>query len=252
MNMEVFLSDGTSVILQEKQPVPLLQLYRQPHDIELYDNVDDRRFIGPGIWRDSNNRDNAETAPIPEVYRVLPDQTTPLYDWAIHLWRDMNPDLNDGAFASLLDNRLWLTNSTGWPGRRNIIQRRDLDKGFPTFHAPLVTGGILFKGKEVAETLYIENIRHDQPVSLEFVLERPWLWFYGTSVTSTGRVNMMTRNHRITKEPIPVRVPFITRLPARVPLTWLHKLAPGYVPNKPHKNVNKFALSSGLVEGSLE
>ena len=260
MKLEVFRADGTSVILQEREE--LLQLYRWPHDKERINfNLDSHIgmiFRGPGQWDGpvraavmSDTNENPTQAPMPEVYRVLPDQTTPLYDWAIQLWRDMNNELDNIRFASLLDNKLWLTNGTGWPGRRNVIEQKDMHRGYPNFHAPIVTGGALFKGREVNGWLEIENIRYNQPVTLKHVLERPWLWFYGTTVTKSGRVNMMVRKNR-NGVYVPVKVPFITRYPVRVPLTWLHKLAPGYIPNIPHLNVNKFALVNGEVTGELD
>lgn len=249
-------------ILEEETAAEKVQLYRWPHDVERQNFDDDNefnglKFRGPGDWSGPvrgaviNAEENPLQKPMPEVYRVLPDQTTPLYDWAIRLWRAMNPNLSDNTFVGLLDNKLWLTNGTGWPGRRNIILNKDMNRGFPTFHAPVVTGGALFKGREVNGWLEIENIRYNEPVTLEYVEERPWLWFYGTTVTRTGRVNMFTRNHRVTRDPIPVRVPFITKNPVRVPLPWLHKLEPGYIPNIPHINVNKYALSTGSVTGQF-
>lgn len=254
--------EGYKPILGILEAEPSLQLYRWPHDVErinfnLNDEMLGMRYRGNGIWtgpvRDAvlaDDDENPTRAPMPEVNRVLPDQTTPLHDWAIRLYRAMNDELSDEKFCTLFGNKLFLTNGTGWPGRRNIILGQDLNAGFPNFHAPLVTGGALFKGREVNGWLEIENIRYNQPVTLEYVLERPWLWFWGTSVTSTGRVNMIVRKNRQGIY-VPVRIPFITKYPVRVPLNWLHKLKPGYVPNVPHTSVNKFATLSGEVTGQL-
>lgn len=243
--------EGHKTIIGELDSEVLIQLYRQPHDLETEDNRDNPRFLGPGNWSGSS-RDRAATQPIPEVYRVFPDQTTPLYDWAIRLIRDMNPDFTIEQVMDILDNRWALANGTGWPGRRNILTGADLTKGFPNYHAALIFGGMLLKGREVNGNLEIENIRYDEPVTAQYVLERPWLWGYATAVTSTGRVNMITKPYRLdTTRRIPIRVPFITKEPVSLPLKNLHKLEPGYVPNVPHQNVNKFALANGKVEGEL-
>lgn len=229
-----------------------LQLYRRPHDVEIvnYDlsnKFQGRVYRGDGHWDGPVRgvvRDSGKA--LPEVYRILPDQVTPLYDRWIHLWRDLNPDLDDNHFCTLLGNNLWLTNGTGWPGRRNVILGQDLDAAFPAFHAPITTGGSVHKGIEKDGNLQIESLLVDQPTpTVEYVLARPWLWFWGTAVTTSGRVNMITRKNR-SGVYIPVRVPFITSQPVYLPLNQLDKLEPGYVP--PY--ANKLAMADGSVTGS--
>lgn len=267
MRMDVYSDDGSVVSLASR---PQVQYYRVPHDIERYNvNLNDKAtgmlYIG---WRTGPVRSVViqNNVPLPEVFRLLPDHQTPLYDRWIRLWRAINDELDDDHFCRILDNALFLTNKTGWPGRRNIILGRDLDNGFPAFHAPIVTGGAIFAGTETrslaqgirdtfaglrmaAETgvvqglhgyiiasltetnvLKIDNLRVSDPApTKEQLLAQRHLWFEGTAVTPSGRVNNMVKKG-IDGQMKKIRVPFITKEPVYVPLGWVHKLDPGFIP----------------------
>lgn len=228
-----------------------LQLYRWPHDLERVENTENKIYLGNGNWTGKPREVVIQMGePLPEVFRLGPDHQTPLSDGYIRLWRAMNPMLSDDKFATLLGNTLWLTNNTGWPGRRNIIQGEDLDEPLPAFHAPVVTGGALFAGIERDGHLEIENLRSTAPApGVEYVLARSWLWFWGTSVLPDGRVNTIKRLGT-DGNMHPVKVPFISRYPLVIPLGWLQKLRPGYVPNS-LENVISFATKTGDVTGRL-
>jgi hypothetical protein len=240
MNISFTLSDAntyTSALTPVPQP-PLMQFYRHPHDLEIKDynlpNDSGRMYMGDG-YRKGKVRNNAVDSgkTLPEVYRLDPDQVTPLPNDFIHLWKDINPDLSVEVFGTLLDPHYAWTNNTGWPGHYNHLTGElatDGDNPYepPAFHAPLVCGGALFKGTEQGGYLYIDNILTSDPApSAPEVLSKPWLYFYGTQVNPKGQVTFINRRG-MDGSLHPVRVPFVTRWPVYVPLSWLDRLPAGY------------------------
>lgn len=222
-----------------------VQLYRWPHDIERYNYDHDDEMVGMRYmaWRSGKVRDavindpvyNPTRSPMPEVYRVIPDHVTPLSCRWLHLWYDCNKaDLTPEKWATLLGPTLAWMNRTGSPPRPNCVTGYDGEVGHedknPAFHSPIFNGGAVFKGVEGDGFLHIETLLTSGPVpTAEYVLARPWLWFWGTSITREGRINRIMRMGRDGYLK-PVRVPLMTRLPVRVPLSWVHKLEPGFVP----------------------
>lgn len=230
MTLPIKVSLGTAVT------PPLVQYWRQPHDVELRAGgvtADiDRIYMGDG-----NHSGTARGMTInatPEVYRVLPGQQTPLSPEWIRLWKDLNPDLSVEVFCGLLDNGLAWTNNTGWPGRRNCLTGDLMDDPTakdPAFHEPLINGGALLRGTFEAGNLLIDSLLTSWTIvpPASWVFERPWYWSWGVNVNSEGvvtwiqRTGMDGRKHN-------VRIPFITRLPVYLPLTWLDPMPGGFNP----------------------
>ena len=79
--------------------------------------------------------------------------------------------------------------------------------------------------------LHIESILLEAPVPIaQTVLERPWLWGWGVTVTKTGQINLIMRLGR-SGSLVPVRIPLITRYAIRWPLSFLHKLPASFNPS---------------------
>lgn len=212
------------------------QFYRHPHDIEIksydlgYDNggwiyMGDGYTSGP--VRKSVTVNNVS---LPEVYRLEPDQTTALDCGWQRLWRELNPELSDKTWSTLLGNKLAWTNRTGFPGHYDCINNTDVNLGFPLFDAPRVCGGAILKGVESNGYLFIESLLKDQPVPpTRDVLDKFWLWFWGTSINPRREINLIMKKG-IDGNYYPVRIPLITKNPVRLKLNTLHKLPLGYVP----------------------
>lgn len=215
------------------------QYYRKPHDTEIrnYDSVDKLwgwTYRGDGVGGGPVRKtviDNNQ--PLPEVYRAMPShETTINCDW-LWLWRKLNPELSDEKFCTLLGNTYAFTNRTGFPGRKNCILRIDMSANDPAFHAPLICGGALLKGREESGYLLIEGMLTRNPVpTAEWVLERPWLWFYGVSINTNG-VNRYMNKLGVDGQPHPIRIPILTEYPIKMPLAWLDRLPLGFIPPNP-------------------
>lgn len=215
----------SGVLELEAPPAP--QYWRVPHDIERINwNAGDMRYGGDG-YRLGPVRGSA---PTPEVYRVYPDQTTPIGEAHQWLWRNLNPLLSDDKWSRLLGNAYAFTNNTGFPGRHDYVNNRDVDKELPRFHAALVCGGAILEGQELNGKVWIKSILISDPVPMAAdVLADPGLWFYGTNVGADGYISFMQKKgmddfyHTIV-------VPLLTKVPVYLPTNELHKLPAGFFP----------------------
>lgn len=219
--------------METVSPVTSIQYYRKPHDLEIY-NYDNEQgggwVYGGNGYRGGKVRQTVldENKGMPEVYRVkTPDHTTPLACKWIRLWKDINPMLTVNSFSSLLlDNAAW-TNNTGFGKRYNCLTGSNAGEKDPAFHAVIICGGAILKGKEEDGWLNIETLTIDQPVpTAEWLLERPWLWYYGTTITPQKKVNNFMKMG-IDGKMHPARIPLLTRLPIKWPVNYLHKLPLG-------------------------
>lgn len=201
------------------------QLYRKPHDKEIIDfDSGNWRYGGDGyrqgavrqVVRESNTGR-------PEVYRLDGQQTSLNCAWQ-RLWRELNPKLSDKKWGTLLGDELAWCNSTGTSGRYNCILNTNIGMKFPAFSATIINGGAILKGIVKGDYITLESLDVASPTPpTEEVLNKPWLWFWGTNVTPSGKVGYITRQG-IDGTMYPVRVPFITERPVQIPVNWLHKL----------------------------
>lgn len=204
--------------------------YRIPHDIERYNyDFGDLRYAGARIGVVRAEIRNAGVAR-PEVYRVYPSQTTPIgyaHQW---LWKNINPELSNDKFCTLLGNSLAWTNNTGFPGRRNYILNKDLNLQLPTFHTALVNGGMILEGEEDGDKVWIKSLLVSDPVPIATEVLNSKLWSWGTSVIpKDGSINYITRKSKL-GEFIPVRILFLTKTVVWLPKDELHKLPNGFFP----------------------
>lgn len=212
---------------------PAVQLYRKPHDVEIYsyNEPEDWRYGGDG-YRSGPVRSTVidDNANMPEVYRVYPEHPILLECRWVRLIRDMNPKIGSSQISTLLNWNYAFSNRTGFPYRYNCLTGEDIDKKDPALDTPRVCGGALLKGEERDGRLYFESLRTSGFVpSVAWMEERPWLWFWVTGVTKTGGVNLATKLG-LDGQRYPVRMPLLSELQLWLPLSWLHKLEPGFVP----------------------
>lgn len=209
---------------------PTIQLWRVPHDVERY-NLDagDFRYAGKRVGVVRKEIRDAGVAR-PEIYRCTPDHTTPIGEAHQWLWRNINPELSGDKWRSLLGNYLAWTNQSGFPGRHDFVNNKDVNESLPNFHASLVNGGWVFEGEEDGNKVWINNLLISDPIPnvVAFLASRKWS--YGTSVIpKTGNINIITRlgmdgNYK------QVRIPFLTKRRVYLPKDELHKLPNGFIP----------------------
>lgn len=206
------------------------QYYRVPHDKERYS---DGRYGGDGFWG-GKVRDRADK-PIPEVYRLYPDQTTPIDCKWLKLWWAINPLLDREHFQLMLDDHWMLCNGTGFPSRYNCLTGKpgddpdDKNKN-PAFHGALICGGAAVKGKVLGNNLYLDTLIISDPLpTKEYLLENKHLWYYATSVASSGNVTYSTFTG-IDGNRQRLRIPILTTERVYIPLRELDKLPLGFFP----------------------
>jgi hypothetical protein len=210
--------------------LPLPVLWRQPHDRELYlpgpsTRSPDRNYRGDalGSVRDTGGQT------IPEPFRVYPDHQTPLDCGWQSLIRAINPEHKPDVTDKVLDHHWILANNTGIgeadrKNCRNGDNMSDPAAKWPALHTPIICGGATLSGTVDGELLRIESLLTGNPVpSAEYVLSRPWLWFWLTEINPAGVVTYMTLSAQDgTRKP--VRMPLVSRLPLWLPLPWLHRV----------------------------
>lgn len=224
------------VYVPKATPAPQVRYWRQPHDKEL-------TSPGPAAATPSRNyRGNATgtvrgmTLPvIPEPFRLPPDHQVPLNCDFQKLIRDCNPEHRDDVVDNALDSHWILANNTGLgeAGRRNCrtgAYVNDPLAKWPALHTPIVCGGALLSGTVTTGFLEIESILTTNPAPpAEYVLSRPWLWFWLVETNPQGAITYMTLSARDGSRK-PVRMPLITRLPVYAPLNWLDEMPAGFDP----------------------
>jgi len=209
---------------------PQIQLWRVPHDVERYDfDGDDLGYAGARIGRVRKEIRDAGVAR-PEIYRVWPDHTTRIGEKHQWLWKDINPELSNIRWRSLLDNYLAWTNQSGFPGRHDYVNNMDVDENLPNFHAALVNGGMILEGQENGDKVWLYSLLISDPCPTASELLKTHMWSYGTSVIPRdGSISYITRKG-IDGNYKKVRVPFLTTRPVWLPKRELHKLPAGFEP----------------------
>lgn len=217
---DIFYLDGQKYV---KDGVPRVQLWRVPHDIERYNvDEDDYRYAGArvGVVRRTIRISGTSR---PEIFRTYPDHTTPIGEGHQWLWRNANPELSGGKWAGLLGNTLAWTNQSGFPGRRDYVNRRDMTQGLPNFDAARVNGGQILEGIEDGDKVWLKSLLTSDPIpSVESFLGSK-LWAWGISISPSGNIyhiNRLGMDGTLKR----VRIPFLTKQMVWLPKNELHKL----------------------------
>jgi hypothetical protein len=234
MKITIPMSDGTQYMGELKEQI---QYYRVPHDKE---RRTDGSYGGDGYW---NGTVRDKSKPVPEVYRLNPDQTTPIGCSWIRVWWALNPLLDREHFELLLDNHWMLCNGTGWPGRYNCLTGELSDDPTnpykpPTFHGSLINGGAVVKGTKVGGILWLDTLTINDPIPFNYTSKieaenwkknNPTKWYYATTVSQTGNVTYTTfagidgKRQRLV-------IPILTNQNVYIPLKELDQLPLDFIP----------------------
>ena len=231
------MSDGTQYVGDLKQQI---QYYRVPHDPE---RKADWSYAGDGTWNKDMVRNNALIKPIPEVYRLYPDQVTPIDCKWIRFWWALNPLLDREHFELLLDNRWMLCNGTGWPGRYNCLTGELSDNSEnpykpPSFHAALINGGATVTGLKVGGVLWLDTLLISSAIPFNYTSvsaaktwweNNPTKWYYATTIAASGNVTYTTFTG-IDGSRQRLRIPILTNQRVYIPLRELDTLPLGFFP----------------------
>lgn len=231
---EYFVIGDRKFVPQEPEPaVPSVTYYRAPHDLERYNvNIDNYTYIKSRLGYVRNVVVTGGKS-MPEVYRFLPFHHVILTERLQWLWRNINPELSDEKWSTLLGYFLAWCNGTGFGDptdpRANYITGENLGKPDPAFDQARFCGGAIFKGTTIGNVIYITTIPSYNPPSAEFVLKNSHLWYWGTSVSPKGDIYYIRRlglDGTLKK----VRIPLITSKAVYLPKTELHQLPEGTFP----------------------
>lgn len=234
MNVSVLMSNNALYIEHSANE----SLYRKPHDIEIKDYDSKQwQYMGDGYRLGrvraaviNDPKGNPEKKPMPEVYRVLPDHQTPLNcDWQ-WFWRNLNPELTDTSWSSLMGDSLAWMNNTGARYRRNCILNTNTDSDkFPAFDAPRLCGGAILKRKLPSNDglFHVEGLMTSDPIpDPADIINKWWLWYWGISVRKDGGVNYIMRMGKdgTLKR---VRIPILSKYSLYLPESFIDKLPKG-------------------------
>jgi hypothetical protein len=234
MKITIPMSDGTQYVGDLKEQI---QYYRVPHDKE---RLLDGSYGGDGYWK-GTVRDKAK--PVPEVYRLNPDQTTSISCSWIRVWWALNPLLDLEHFELLLDNHWMLCNGTGWPGRYNCLTGKpgndpDNKNKPPSFHGALINGGAVVKGIKVGGILWLDTLTINDPIPFNYTSKleaetwknnNPTKWYYATTVSQIGNVTYTTFMgvNGVRQKLV---IPILTNERVYIPLKELDELPIGFIP----------------------
>lgn len=231
------MSDGV-LYSGDLKKVDQTQYYRVPHDKE---RLADGAYGGDGYW---GGTARPAAKPIPEVFRLDPDQSTGIPCNWIKFWWALNPMLDREHFELLLDNHWMLCNGTGWPGRYNCLTGEKSDDPTnpykpPAFHAALINGGATVKGLESGGKLWLETLTTNMTVPVDYndkLAVKQWKetnkhkWYYATTVAPTSGNVTYTTFAGIDGNRQRLVIPILTTIPVYIQLRELDRLPPGFFP----------------------
>ena len=203
---------GLRVSLSRRVPevVPEPARWRHPHDKELRAATvkadvtsTDRVYRGA-----ATGEARPMTFPsVPEVYQILPAYgATPLSSAWVDFVCELNYELPRETAMKIFDPHWAFNNGRELPG----------------WDKPRVCGGATLSGVVDGSRLMLDYIDTGDAVpDVQWVLDRPWLWFYGTQVAQSGNVSYMTLGIGDGVR-VPVRVPLLYNQPVYLPTAWLH------------------------------
>jgi hypothetical protein len=237
MKLELSLNGSLYSGEFSKQESNLVQYYRIPHD---YERLPDGSYGGDG-FTGGKVRDKGK--PIPEVFRLYPSQTTPIYCKWIKMWWALNPLLDREHFELLLDDHWMLCNGTGWPSRYNCLtgeQGTDPDdkNKNPAFHESLIDGGAAVTGNVVDGMLWLNTLLILDQVPFDSTSlgaakswweKNPDKWYYATTIAPSGVVTYTTFQG-IDGDRQKLRIPILTSERVYIPLRELDRLPIGFFP----------------------
>ena len=215
-----------SLITPEPLPLPEgIQLFRVLHDQELWNKGirDPRNSTNTWRWR----------AGFPEVYNFDGSHVTRMLEWVQKISFALNPGMDPKKWRVLYDDHRAFSNGSGfdttypptdprYTPKRDYVNRIDLDSvEYPRFDKSRICGGATIAGRVSGDWLEVDTLRVDHPVTLEWLLPRPWLYFDAVTVSSTSTDSAETVGKFPQNDGRRCLVPLVTTTAVRYPLAWL-------------------------------
>lgn len=226
-----------SIVFTKIQPT----YYRAPHDTERVNiDLEKDQYIPntPRPWEIGVIRKSVrlKQKALPEVYRFEPFYSLVLTENLQLLWKAINPEISNDKWWSLVgDGLAWCNEGAGHSQahpKADFVSRKRLDYKPPSFDIIRYCGGAQFKSKWTDEKrIGIEtiNIYEKLPTPTE-LLYKKHLWYYGTSISPTGRIQYIMRmglDGQLKK----VRIPLYTSQDVFIKKSELHKTTEWIEPN---------------------
>lgn len=229
MSLDISIVPGESISPPPEPEYPD-NLWQVMHDIE----------IGNGVWRPK----------LPEVFFFEPvhkvKMTEGLQILMFELFKWGAPNLDSSlhiqrweslygchrAFCNYSGFRCRYPESRGGPHGpfANFIRREDLNESLPKLDKPRVCGGATIAGRVSGNYLIVETLT--RPVTLEWLIQHPWLFFPATTVKDDkGNIGSFPQ-----ADGEPCYVPLIATQEVRYPLKYLRKVDKIADPYKIHVN----------------
>lgn len=205
----------------EEPPAPQQQLYRVLHDYERWER---------GLLEPDQNWD--WRAGLPEVFPlsdsvILADRNVQQLMW--DLFRAGAPSVDEntakGKWRSLYQYDRAFMNNNGFNDdndpRCDYIGGNDLDSPLPKFDKVRVCGGATVSGWVRGDELVLHVINAADPnqLKIDYVLERPWLYFHATTSRNNGGQPAIGRFPQGLGEPC--FIPLISKVEVAIPLSHL-------------------------------
>lgn len=169
----------------------------------------------------------------PEVWWLYESHKVPFTE----AWQRLSFALCDGIEPKKWrivydDHRAFMNNTGFWTSgspyayvpRRDYINGIDLNGEMPAWDKIRVCGGATISGKEVGDYLIVETLDYSNVPSLEWLRQRPWLYFRAVSVgrTATGqpRVDDFPQG-----DGRPVWIPLVAMYQVRFPLSCVERVS---------------------------
>ena len=181
--------------------------------------------VGEGGYQSDNGMPEIRPAmPNPLPVRMTEDIQKMSYNLMIR-----NPNITKDRWRKVHGTTVAFNNGNGYPGRRDYINRRDLDKDYPKYMKAIICGGMFIRGTVVGNFLQcvpgVHGIYAFDPMpDTQTIIDRNW---YFHAVTEyNGQISNFPQG-----QGLPVLMPFILREPVTYPLSWMTRWESDQLPD---------------------
>lgn len=168
----------------------------------------------------------------PEVYWLYNTHSVPFTESWQRLSFALNPGIDPKKWRVVYDDHRAFTNNSGfwttgspyaYVPRKDYINGIDLQGEMPSWDKIRVCGGATVSGKVDGDYLIVDTLDYFNPPSLDWLLQRPWLYFRAliTDRTITGKPVVYDFPQR---GGLPVWIPLVAIYPVKLPLAILESV----------------------------
>lgn len=210
--------------------IPTPPLYRVLHDYEIWK----RQPVLPASHGQLENskKDWTWRVGFPEVYWLHDTHRVPFTETWQRLSFALCEGINPKKWRVVYDDHRAFMNNTGfWTDgspyayvpRRDYINGIDLSGEMPAWDKIRVCGGATVSGKVRGDFLEVETLNYFNPPSLEWLKQRPWLYFRAVS-SGANALNQPLISDFPQNDYRPVWIPLVSIYPVRFPLSCLERV----------------------------